>query len=65
MIVDILNVELRVNNVCNLAYRQTNSSNSLRPTDAYMSVNQPALAQIMACRLVGTEPLFEPMIEYC
>ena len=62
MIVDILNFELRVNNVCNLAYGQTNS---LRPTDAYMSVNQPALAQIMACHLVGTEPLSKPMIEYC
>ena len=28
------------------------------------SVNQPSLAQIMACRLVGTKPLSEPMLEY-
>ena len=31
----------------------------------YASVNKPSLAQIMACRLVGTKPLSEPMLEYC
>ena len=40
--------------------------NSLRPSDAYMcEYNQPTLLQIMAYRLVGTKPLFEPMLWYC
>ena len=29
----------------------------------YASVNRPSLVQIMACRLVGTKPLSEPMQE--
>ena len=28
-------------------------------------VNLPSLVQIMACHLVGAEPLSEPMLEYC
>ena len=36
------------------------SFNSLRPSDAYMSVNFPSLVQIMACRLVGFKPLSKP-----
>ena len=31
----------------------------------YASVNRPSLVQIMACRLVCTKPLSEPMLEYC
>ena len=31
----------------------------------YTSVNLPSLVQIIACRLVGAEPLPEPMMEYC
>ena len=35
--------------------------NSLRPRDAYMHHQlRPSLAQIMACRLFGTNPLSEP-----
>ena len=30
----------------------------------YASVNTPSFVQIMACRLVGTKPLSEPMLEY-
>ena len=43
-----------------------NPVNSMRLTDAYMSLGaRPSLDQIMACRLVGTKPLSEPMLEYC
>ena len=31
----------------------------------YASIKLPALVQTMACRLVGTKPLSEPMLEYC
>ena len=31
----------------------------------YASVTYPPLDQIMACRLAGAKPLFEPMLEYC
>ena len=31
----------------------------------YASVNEPALDQIMACRLFGAHPLSEPVLEYC
>ena len=31
----------------------------------YASVNEPSLVKIMACRLVGAKPLFEPMLDYC
>ena len=31
----------------------------------YASVNYPSLVQIIAWRLDGTKPLFEPMLEYC
>ena len=43
------------------------SFNSMRPSDThiYELVNLPSLVQIMACRLVGTKPLSEPMLEYC
>ena len=27
--------------------------------------NIPTLAQVMACRLIGTNPLSEPMLPYC
>ena len=30
----------------------------------YESVNLTAFIQIMACRLVGAKPSFEPMLEY-
>ena len=30
-----------------------------------VSANWPSLVQIMACRLVGTKPLYELMLEYC
>ena len=37
---------------------------SLRPSDAYMHwQHRPSLVQIMACRLTGAKPLFEPMLE--
>ena len=40
--------------------------NSLGPSDAYMRLyNIPTLVQIMACRLFGAKPLFEPMLPYC
>ena len=39
--------------------------NSLRPSDAYVSVNKPSLVQIMACRLVDAKPLSWPMPWYC
>ena len=40
--------------------------NSLRPSDAYMcQYNMPTLVEIMACRLVGTKPFSEPILEYC
>ena len=39
--------------------------NSLRPSDAYMSVIWPSLVENMACRLVVAKPLFEPMLNYC
>ena len=40
--------------------------NSLRPSDAYIC-GQPrqSLVQIMACRLFGAKPLYEPMLSYC
>ena len=28
------------------------------------SINYPSLVQIMACRLAGAKPLYEPMLEY-
>ena len=31
----------------------------------YVSVNQPSLVQIMACRLTGAKQLSESMLEYC
>ena len=40
--------------------------NTLRPSDAYMRRwTGSSLVQIMACRLFGTKPLSEPMLEYC
>ena len=39
--------------------------NSLRLSDAYVSLNLPSLVQIIACRLVATKPLAQPMLEYC
>ena len=33
-----------------------NAINSLRLSDAYMSVSEPSLVQILACHLVGTKP---------
>ena len=40
--------------------------NSLRASDAYMRrQHKPILVQIMACRLYGTKPLSEVMVEYC
>ena len=42
------------------------SINSLRLSDAYMrQKTRPPLLKIMACRLIGAKPLFEPMLEYC
>ena len=35
--------------------------NSVRPSDAYHQP-RPKLVQIMACRLDGAKPLFEPML---
>ena len=44
-------------------YRDINSS---PPSAAYMHRSTGStLVQIMACRLVGTKPLSEPMLEYC
>ena len=37
--------------------------NSLKLSDTYMLVNSPSLLQIMACRLVGTKPLSEPVLK--
>ena len=37
--------------------------NSLRLSDAYMSIISPSLFQIKACRPVGAKPLSEPMPE--
>ena len=31
----------------------------------YASVNLASLVQVMACHLVGTKPLSEPILEYC
>ena len=40
--------------------------NSSPPSVTYMRRwTGSALVQIMACRLVGTKPLSEPMLEYC
>ena len=40
--------------------------NSLRPNDAYMhQQTRSSLLQIMACCLYSTEPLSEPMLDYC
>ena len=40
--------------------------NSLRPSDAYMhEQTKPSLAEIMACRLIGTKSLYEQMLSYC
>ena len=40
--------------------------NSLRPSDAYVRWHpKTTLVQIMACRLLGAKPLYEPMLEYC
>ena len=43
----------------------SNALNSLRPSDAYtcQKPNLP-LVQIIACRLFGAKPLYEPMLEY-
>ena len=42
------------------------SLNSLRPSDAYMrQCNMPTFVQIMACCLLSTKPLSEPMLPYC
>ena len=42
------------------------SFNSLRPSDEYMSqYTRPILDQIMACGLIGTKPLSEPVLAYC
>ena len=38
--------------------------NSLRPSDAYASVNLAPLVQIKAGRLVGAKPLSKPMMAY-
>ena len=39
--------------------------NSLRSSDTYMHQKaRPSLAQIMACRLIDTKPLSEPVLEY-
>ena len=41
------------------------SLNSLGPSDAYMrQETMPLLVQIMGFRLLGSKPLFEPMLEY-
>ena len=38
---------------------------SLRPRDAHMRQQmRPSLVQIMACPLIGTKPLSEPMPDY-
>ena len=34
-------------------------------TCIFINVGKPSLVQIMACRLLGTKPLSEPMLEYC
>ena len=40
--------------------------NSSPPSAAYMRQQiRSALVQIMACCLIGTKPLSEPMLEYC
>ena len=40
--------------------------NSMRPSDAYIrQYTMPPLVQLMACGLVGAEPLSEPMLIYC
>ena len=40
--------------------------NSLRLSDTYICVGKlTIMVQIMVCRLVGTKPLFQPMLEYC
>ena len=40
--------------------------NSLRLSDVYLRQKpNPSLIQIMACRLFGTNPLSEPMLNYC
>ena len=42
------------------------SIHSLRTSDAYMRhQSRPSLVQIMACRLLGSKPLSEPMLHYC
>ena len=41
------------------------SLHSLRPSEANMSGKCPSLVQIMACRMVGTKPLSEVMMECC
>ena len=38
---------------------------SLRPSDAYMSINLPSLIQMMAWCLVRAKQLSKPMLEYC
>ena len=39
--------------------------NPLRMSDAYMCpYGKPALIQIMACRLIGTKPLLEPIVNW-
>ena len=40
--------------------------NSLRPGDAYVRhLTRSPLVQIMACHLLGTKQIAEPMLEYC
>ena len=40
--------------------------NSLRPSDAYMhQQTRLSFVQKTACRVIGTKPLFEPMLGYC
>ena len=39
---------------------------SLRPRNTYMRhQSRPSLVQIMTCRLFGTKPLSEPMLDFC
>ena len=51
--------------ICSLRFLINGSRDiPLRPGDVYMSFNWVSLVQVIACRLIGTKPLPEPILNY-
>ena len=56
-------------NMCNVVVKEYSVCwwvHSLRPSNTYLHLwTKPQLIQIMACHLVHTKPLSEPILVYC